>query len=289
MTGICSVLQPIYCLSTVSCTQWIGRADNETPATDKLSDESLHNADCHTSNRLMLPLRRFSRDFPILSIRKYPRKGEGGAFEARNWLLGMPTGLLTRAPLTPPPPPPPPVDFSMNGWVCPCSSIQRRPGLTMITGSPAHLLENLKLTSPPLFGNFPILRKESVEEKQDCQRQGKRSHLDYCRRDNLDQFWPFGSFVLHLPIFYLLGFCWDDHSRPQMCWDRSQQLPSQTPTIHPSQFFWLNSFSVPKPNVASIQRYMCWDFVGMTIQTMINHWKSESVVWITTYSFQPYH
>ena len=22
---------------------------------------------------------------------------------------------------------------------------------------------------------------------------------------------------------------------------------------------------------------MCWDFVGMTIQTMINHWKSESV------------
>ena len=43
-----------------------------------------------------------------------------------------------------------------------------------------------------------------------------------------------GSFVLHLPIFYLLGFCWDDHSRPQMCWDRSQQLPSQTPTIHPS-------------------------------------------------------
>ena len=41
-----------------------------------------------------------------------------------------------------------------------------------------------------------------------------------------------GSFVLHLPIFYLLGFCWDD-----LKWDRSQQLPSQTPTIHPSQFF----------------------------------------------------
>ena len=62
-----------------------------------------------------------------------------------------------------------------------------------------------------------------------------------------------------------------------MCWDRSQQLPSHTPTIHPSQFFGLNSFSVPKTNVASLQRYMCWDFVGMTIQTMINHWKSESV------------
>ena len=57
-TGICSVLQPIYCLSTVSCTQWIGRADNETSATDKLSDKSLHNVDCHTSNRAMLPLRR---------------------------------------------------------------------------------------------------------------------------------------------------------------------------------------------------------------------------------------
>ena len=31
---------------------------------------------------------------------------------------------------------------------------------------------------------------------------------------------------------YVLGFCWDDHSRPQMCWDRSQQLPSQSPTNH---------------------------------------------------------
>ena len=41
-----------------------------------------------------------------------------------------------------------------------------------------------------------------------------------------------GSFVLHLPIFYLLGFWWDDQSRPQMCWDRSQLLPSQSPTIH---------------------------------------------------------
>ena len=29
---------------------------------------------------------------------------------------------------------------------------------------------------------------------------------------------PPGSFVLHLPIFYLLGFWWDDHSRPQMWW-----------------------------------------------------------------------
>ena len=23
-----------------------------------------------------------------------------------------------------------------------------------------------------------------------------------------------GSFILHLPTFHLLGFCWDDHSRP---------------------------------------------------------------------------
>ena len=83
-----------------------------------------------------------------------------------------------------------------------------------------------------------------------------------------------GQFCTTHPIFYLLGFCWDDHSRPQMCWDRSQRLPSQTPTIHPSQFIWLNSVSVPKTNVASLQRY----FVGMPIQTMIAHWKSESVV-----------
>ena len=47
--------------------------------------------------------------------------------------------------------------------------------------------------------------------------------------------WFCGSFVLHLPIFYLLGFWWDDHSRPQMCWDRSQLLtipnPDQPPLI----------------------------------------------------------
>ena len=24
---------------------------------------------------------------------------------------------------------------------------------------------------------------------------------------------------LHLPTFHLLGFCWDDHSRPQNRWD----------------------------------------------------------------------
>ena len=40
-----------------------------------------------------------------------------------------------------------------------------------------------------------------------------------------------GSFILHLPTFHLLGFCWDDHSRTQNCWDGSQQSPSQTPTI----------------------------------------------------------
>ena len=50
-----------------------------------------------------------------------------------------------------------------------------------------------------------------------------------------------GSFVLHL----LLGFCWDqDRNR----WDGSQLLPSQTPTNHPSWFFWLSLISVPKGN-----------------------------------------
>ena len=94
-----------------------------------------------------------------------------------------------------------------------------------------------------------------------------------------------GSFVLHLPIFHLLGFWWDDHSRPQMCWDRSQQLPSQTPTIHPSQFFWLNSFSVPKTNVASLQRYMCWEYKFVLNTTIwgiyaANNFESIYVSWI---------
>ena len=57
-----------------------------------------------------------------------------------------------------------------------------------------------------------------------------------------------GSFILHLPTFHLLGFCWDDHSRPQNRWDGSQLSPSQTPANHPSRFFWLNSISIPKWN-----------------------------------------
>ena len=31
-----------------------------------------------------------------------------------------------------------------------------------------------------------------------------------------------GSFILHLPTLHLLGFCWNDHSRPQNRWDGSQ-------------------------------------------------------------------
>ena len=57
-----------------------------------------------------------------------------------------------------------------------------------------------------------------------------------------------GSFILHLPTFHLLGFCWDGHSRPQNRWDGSQLSPSQTPANHPSRFFWLNSISIPKWN-----------------------------------------
>ena len=33
-----------------------------------------------------------------------------------------------------------------------------------------------------------------------------------------------GSFVLHLPTFYLVGFRWDDHSRSQYWWDGSQLI-----------------------------------------------------------------
>ena len=55
-----------------------------------------------------------------------------------------------------------------------------------------------------------------------------------------------GSFVLHIPTFHLLGFCWDGHSGPQNCWDGSQLSPSQTPTNHPSGFIWNFLISVPK-------------------------------------------
>ena len=36
----------------------------------------------------------------------------------------------------------------------------------------------------------------------------------------------FGSYLLHLPTFHLLGFCWDGHSRPKNRWDGAQQWNS---------------------------------------------------------------
>ena len=60
-------------------------------------------------------------------------------------------------------------------------------------------------------------------------------------------FW--GSFVLHLPIFYLLEFCWDDHSRPQMCYKHS--VPRVTNKLlfkrvcRYSHFLTLSIFSDP--------------------------------------------
>ena len=87
----------------------------------------------------------------------------------------------------------------------------------------------------------------------------------------------FGSFLLHLLIVHLVGFWWDDHSRSQNWWDRSQQLPSQSPTNHPRVFFDIFLFPYQKQklvvtlkigkNINIITKVkVWWDFGGMNIQ-----------------------
>ena len=111
--------------------QSIDRSDNETSAADKLSDESLHNVSCHTSNKAMLPC--FQEVFsPLESWERVERSSlKIKPCKAGNWLLGMPTWSLTRDLFWPR------VDFSMSArgaedrMTFPCISIQRRPRLTI--------------------------------------------------------------------------------------------------------------------------------------------------------------
>ena len=64
-----------------------------------------------------------------------------------------------------------------------------------------------------------------------------------------------GSYLLHI----LLGLCWDCVG---ICWDRSQQSPSQTPTNHPSGFFGNILISVPNRKI--------WDHMIATIPKLIS-------------------
>ena len=54
-----------------------------------------------------------------------------------------------------------------------------------------------------------------------------------------------GKNILHLQPYHLFGFCLDCYIETQNSLDRSKLRPSQTPTIHPSEFFGHITFSVP--------------------------------------------
>ena len=51
-----------------------------------------------------------------------------------------------------------------------------------------------------------------------------------------------------LVLWLLVGYWWDE---VQNRWDPSHFMPSQTPTNHPSQFFWHCHNSVPKWKVSN--------------------------------------
>ena len=72
------------------------------------------------------------------------------------------------------------------------------------------------------------------------------------------------------------------------CWDEigmhGYHLGSVPTCCHPkprptTSRYLLDSlqFLYQKQMYIHFQKFICWDFVGMTIQTMINNWKSESV------------
>ena len=63
-----------------------------------------------------------------------------------------------------------------------------------------------------------------------------------------------GSFTLYVSIFFLLGFGWDGHQRPWICWDGSQPFGTASclhlPTTTISIFSTHQTFSTKKENIA---------------------------------------
>ena len=126
----------------------------------------------------------------------------------------------------------------------------------------------LDLTAQPLsFGKVVANLLFTKKEKKIC------------------QIW--GSFVLQVLIFHLVGSGWDGHSGNKHGWDQSHCLPSQSPTNHP-QIFLAYQFFCTENNF-----YVCeWDFGAMedwkgkvikkckTISKVglggMDDWKSES-------------
>ena len=71
----------------------------------------------------------------------------------------------------------------------------------------------------------------------------------WCLRDENPGGWhQAGVSVGILVLWLLVGYWWDE---VQNRWDPSHFMPSQTPTNHPSQFFWHCHNSVPKWKVSN--------------------------------------
>ena len=106
-------MQPIYCPPSHPAHTMNPRPDNETFARDKLLDESFHNASCHTTYDAM-PLWSFKAKYWSVQnkqsisdkscktrrIRAERSSSRRMPTKAKNRLVGMPDGLLTRGLLT---------------------------------------------------------------------------------------------------------------------------------------------------------------------------------------------
>ena len=64
-----------------------------------------------------------------------------------------------------------------------------------------------------------------------------------------------GKNILHLQPYHLFGFCLDCYIESQNSLDRSKLRLSQTPTIHPSEFFWTYHFFCTKHKIIENEKW----------------------------------
>ena len=79
----------------------------------------------------------------------------------------------------------------------------------------------------------------------------------------------FGKNILHLQPYHLFGFCLDCYIESQNSLDRSKLRPSQTPTIHPSEFFGHITFSVPNIKLQKMKSESCWKLYNIQSKNSI--------------------
>ena len=87
----------------------------------------------------------------------------------------------------------------------------------------------------------------------------------------------FSSFILHLPTFHWLGFCWDDHSRPQNRWDGSQLFVCYQSSIPTKSHLSKMSWNPKQKLLEELQRSLRQNFsiINIWIFGHLNIWPSE--------------